>query len=138
MDDVAVDDLAVDDAVSTRLRTERILWCCTLRPDGSPHLTPVWFAHVEGTFWIGTAARSVKVRNVRADPRVSLALPDGDAPVVAEGDAVVRTSGYPDAVVAALAAKYDGWDVRDPLGDGSPGALLEVRVRRWLMAGTAR
>ncbi|GAB3462706.1 pyridoxamine 5'-phosphate oxidase family protein [Kineococcus endophyticus] len=126
----------MDDTVAARLTTERTLWCCTLRPDGSPHQTPVWFVHLAGAFWIGTAAHSVKVRNVRADPRVSLALPDGDAPVVAEGDAAVRTSGYPDEVVAAFDAKY-GWDVRDPLGDGTGGALLEVGVRRWLMAGTA-
>jgi PPOX class probable F420-dependent enzyme len=131
----------VDDTVSSsllpRLTTERTLWCCTLRPDGSPHLTPVWFVHREGVFWIGTAAHSVKVRNVRADPRVSLALPDGDAPVVAEGSARLLADAYPEDVVTAFAAKYDGWDVRDPLGDGTPGALLEVPVRRWLMAGAA-
>ncbi|MEZ0164844.1 pyridoxamine 5'-phosphate oxidase family protein [Kineococcus sp. LSe6-4] len=128
----------MDETIAARLRTERTLWCCTLRPDGSPHLTPVWFVHDAGTFWIGTAAHSVKVRNVRADPRVSLALPDGEAPVVAEGVARLRTTGYPDPVVAAFAAGYGGWDVRDPLGDGTPGALLEVEVRRWLMAGAAR
>ena len=130
----------MDDTVSRllpRLTAGRTLWCCTLRPDGSPHLTPVWFVHRRGAFWIGTAARSVEVRNVRADPRVSLALPDGDAPVVAEGSARLHTDAYPDDVVVAFAARCDGWDVRDPLGDGTPGALLEVPVRRWLTAGTA-
>ncbi|MEU1841804.1 pyridoxamine 5'-phosphate oxidase family protein [Micromonospora chersina] len=33
-------------------------WLCTLRPDGSPHLTPVWLVYVGGTWWIGCDSRS--------------------------------------------------------------------------------
>lgn len=119
-----------------RLARERIVWMCTLRPDGSPHVTPVWFVHRDGAWWVGTDGRSVKVRNVTADPRVSLAVEGGAAPVVAEGHARVRRD-FPDAVVAAFADKYDGWDVTIPYGPGGR-VLFEVPVDRWLLAGTAQ
>jgi general stress protein 26 len=71
--------------VAHRLAQEWNVWMCTLRPDGSPHVTPVWFAYQDETWWIGSDERSVKVRNVKADSRVVLALESGAAPVVAEG-----------------------------------------------------
>jgi hypothetical protein len=41
---------------------------CTLRPDGSPHVTPVWFNYQQEAWWIGSDKRTVKVRNVKRDP----------------------------------------------------------------------
>ncbi|MEO3751986.1 pyridoxamine 5'-phosphate oxidase family protein [Streptomyces sp. B6B3] len=122
-------------AVRDRLAREWNVWLCTVRPDGSPHTTPVWFVFLRDTWWIGTDAGSVKVRNIETSPRVSLALEDGRAPVVAEGTA--RTHhGFPADVTAAFAAKYD-WDVTAPYRPGVARVLLEVPVRRWLMAGVA-
>ncbi|WP_262286823.1 pyridoxamine 5'-phosphate oxidase family protein [Micromonospora sp. MA102] len=34
--------------VEIRLPRESNAWLCTLRPDGSPHLTPVWFVYAGG------------------------------------------------------------------------------------------
>ncbi|MEU5564365.1 pyridoxamine 5'-phosphate oxidase family protein [Micromonospora musae] len=124
--------------VAARLDRELRVWLCTLRRDGSPHVTPVWFVHDEGTWWICCAEHNVKVRNVLADPRVSLALEDGIAPVVAEGVVRVWRSDFPAPVVAAFARKYDGWDVRRPETPQSRRVLLEVPVRRWLLAGEAQ
>ncbi|MEU7654137.1 pyridoxamine 5'-phosphate oxidase family protein [Micromonospora taraxaci] len=124
--------------VQTRLARESNVWLCTLRRDGSPHLTPVWFVYVAGTWWIGCDGRSVKVRNVTADPRVSLALEGGNAPVVAEGIARVHRAGFPNTVVEAFAGKYDGWDVGRQVSPGGERVLLEIPVRRWLLAGTAQ
>ncbi|WBB66098.1 pyridoxamine 5'-phosphate oxidase family protein [Micromonospora sp. WMMD812] len=36
--------------VLARLDRERGVWLCTLRPDGSPHLTPVWFLFHDGAW----------------------------------------------------------------------------------------
>ncbi|MFK4243131.1 TIGR03618 family F420-dependent PPOX class oxidoreductase [Micromonospora chokoriensis] len=124
--------------VQARLAREPNVWLCTLRRDGSPHLTPVWFVYVAGTWWIGCDGRSVKVRNVTADPRVSLALEGGNAPVVAEGTARVHRDGFPKTVVEAFAGKYDGWDVGRQVSPGGERVLLEIPVRRWLLAGTAQ
>ncbi|MEW2540894.1 TIGR03618 family F420-dependent PPOX class oxidoreductase [Micromonospora chalcea] len=128
----------VPPAVGDRLARERNVWLCTLRRDGSPHMTPVWFVYADGVWWIGCEGRSVKARNVAADPRVSLALEDGVHPVVAEGVARLHRAGFPPAIVAAFAEKYGGWDIRQPVTPDSERVLLEVPVRRWLLAGRAR
>ncbi|MFP5022425.1 pyridoxamine 5'-phosphate oxidase family protein [Pseudonocardia phyllosphaerae] len=123
--------------IANRLRHEDIVWLATVRPDGSPHVTPVWFVFDDGTWWIGCNAGSVKVRNCRDQPMVSLALDDGRRPVVAEGAVRVHTAEFPDAAVALLARKYDGWDITADDGSG-PRALIEVRTTRWLLRGDAQ
>ncbi len=110
------------------------MWLCTLRPDGSPHLTPVWFLYVDDGWWISTASRNVKVANLEHDARVSLALPDGDRPVVAEGLAELHRDGFPSDVIADFASKYGGWDITDHVTEG-PRVLLRISVQRWLVTG---
>jgi len=132
--------------VRARLATERVAWLTTLRPDGAPHVTPVWFValgaeagttRTGATWWVVTGATTVKARNLRGDPRVALALPDGDRPVVAEGRAALHDHDFPGEVVRAFAGKYDGWDVERPEPDGAAHLLVEVPVTRWLLRGTA-
>lgn len=117
-----------------RLATERNVWMCTVRTDGPPHVTPVWFVWVEGRAWCCTTSTAVKVRNLAADPRLSLALEDGNVPVVIEGHAALQARPYPAAVVHAFQAKYD-WDIRVPDHDGDWATLIEVTPTRWLFAG---
>lgn len=119
-----------------RLAAEQVVWLCTLRPDGSPHLTPVWFCYLGESWWISSASRNVKVANLAKDPRVSLALTDGDRPVVAEGTADFHHGTYPDDVTAAFVDKYGGWDITDHVTEG-PRVLIRVRTRRWLLTGSA-
>ncbi|WP_199853960.1 TIGR03618 family F420-dependent PPOX class oxidoreductase [Plantactinospora sp. BB1] len=128
----------LDRRVRDRLDRDRNVWLCTLRPDGSPHVTPVWFLYREDTFWVGSAARNRKVRNIDADPRVSLALENGDAPVVAEGRATVLRADFPAEIVYAFHGKYAGWDVTVPVPGEGPRTLLRIPVTRWLLAGRAR
>jgi PPOX class probable F420-dependent enzyme len=122
-----------DRSSAHRLAHEPNVWLATVRPDGSPHLTPVWFVFEAGGFWIGTGAASAKVRNLRANPRVSVCLQDGNDPLVAEGRARVVPPPVPAAVVAAFRAKYD-WDV-SVAQDADVGdlALVHVEVDRWLL-----
>ena len=97
----------------------------------------MWFLYREDNWWIASAAGSVKVRNTTADPRVSLALQDGAAPVVAEGRAVVHRADFPAEIKADFAAKYRAWDITATEPDG-PRALLQVTVTRWLLSGMAQ
>ncbi len=118
-----------------RIEDARNVWLATVRPDGRPHLTPIWFCFVNDRLWICTGADAVKTRNVRSNRNVSVSLEDGDVPVIAEGTASVHEPPYPRAVVDAFLEKYD-WDISkhdDP--DGPFDALLEISVRRWLMGG---
>lgn len=110
-------------------------WLTTLRRNGSPHTTPVWFLLTDETFWIASSTVNVKVQNILLDPRVSLAIDGtGAQPHVAQGRAFVRGTGNFPHLVALLTEKYDGWDATDETQDG-PRVLLEVPVDRWLLAG---
>jgi PPOX class probable F420-dependent enzyme len=119
-----------------RLATSRLAWLVTVRPAGTPHTTPVWFVHEGAELWIGSPAASVKVRNVRARPQVSVAIDGtGAAPLVAEGTATVDgdLAGHPH-VLEHFRRKYDGWDVSDESVDG-PRVLVRITVVRWLLGG---
>ena len=96
--------------VEERLEKERTVWFATVRPNRSPHVTPVWFVFDSGKWWIAIAQRNVKVANIEHEDQVSLALPDPDRPLVAQGRARVRRSDFPHSVSTAFATKYDGWD----------------------------
>lgn len=73
----------------------------TIMPDGRPQLTPNWYFWDGTRFWVSTLDWTVKVKNARRDPRVTLCIdgPDsatnyvqvfGQAEVV-EGDVRERT-----------------------------------------------
>jgi PPOX class probable F420-dependent enzyme len=52
----------------------------TLMPDGSPQTNPVWVDFQDGEVWVNTAVGRLKDKNMKRDPRVSLALIDPDNP----------------------------------------------------------
>ena len=114
-----------------RLHSEPTCWLATTRRDGRPHLTPIWFVFADHRFWMCTMPTAVKARTLAHNPFVSVSLPDGAAPVVAEGRArIVDRDAWPQQVIDAFRAKFD-WDIAtDPDGYTT---LIEVTVDRWLM-----
>jgi len=126
-----------DHAEALRSRTA---WLTTLRPDGSPHTTPIWFVAddelVGGErIWMASSTVNRKVQHLAADPRASLSIDGtGSAPQVAEGLVTIHELAGHEPIVRALAAKYVGWDPTDEAQDG-PRVLLELQVRRWLLGG---
>lgn len=127
----------LEQGVVERLEQEPLAWLCTLRRDGSPHLTPVWFVFRDHTFWICSAKKNQKVRNVLLDPRVSIALEGGNAPVVAEGLVTLHPYDFSPDLTARFKAKYD-WDITIPVEREGPRAMLEIPVTRWLLNGVAQ
>jgi len=102
------------------------VWLASVRPDGRPHLVPIWFV-LEGERWyVCTSPHSVKARNLKANPAVSLALEDGTHPYVVEGQA--RSVAMTDSLAAKFKAKYD-WDI---MSDAQNTELIEVTVSRHL------
>lgn len=85
----------------------------TLMPDGRPQVTPVWF-DFDGTHFIVNSARGrQKDRNVRRDPRVTLAIQDPDNPyryMEVRGQVVEVTQEGADQIIDHLAKKYLGVD----------------------------
>lgn len=114
--------------VQARLETEANIWFSTVRADGRPHLTPVWFAWSDGRLYACIEAGSVKAGNLRHNARVSLALENGSKPVICEGTAAFVSPPWPEPVVAIFRAKYD-WDITT---DGQYDTLVEVTPVKWL------
>ena len=60
----------------------------TVRPDASPHVTPIWFVLDGDDVVLMTGSRTTKGRNLRRDPRASLVVDDERPPF-----AYVRVDG---------------------------------------------
>jgi hypothetical protein len=106
-----------------RLSVSHDYWVATVRPDGRPHVMPVWGVWLDGRVWFSSGLRSRKARDLAADPRCTLTTDDAQDPVVVEGSAVQVTD--PAGIAAfleAMNAKYDaGMTVGflDPAVNGS-------------------
>lgn len=92
-----------------RLVRSRDYWIATRRPDGRPHLSPVWGVWRDGALEWSCSARSRKALDLAADPRCSAATADPEQPVVVDGTAeVVADRDELVAFTAAANGKYDG------------------------------
>ena len=52
----------------------------TMRPDGTPHMTPVWHLIHGDKIIVGVEERSVKANNVRNNPTVALCVAANESP----------------------------------------------------------
>lgn len=141
--------------VDRRLRSERYAWVATVRPDGRPHTSPVWFYWDGQHLYFGSQKGAVKLRNIAANPRVALSLPDPLDVVILEGEATLLEEGpevervmagyaekYADAMAALAMDPADRSDFqmvrvtpRKVLAWGGPeeaAPLVDGRPRRWL------
>ncbi|WP_367324928.1 PPOX class F420-dependent oxidoreductase [Streptomyces sp. HUAS ZL42] len=105
----------------------------TVRADGSPHVTPIWFLLAGDEVVFNTGKESVKGRNLARDGRVAVCVDDDRPPydyVVLRGRA--RISEELDEIrhwATLIAARYMGEERAAEFGarNGVPGELL-VRV----------
>jgi PPOX class probable F420-dependent enzyme len=121
-------EMNISPATLQRLQTEKNLWVTTVRPDGRPHLTPIWFAWFDEKVYICIPANSVKARNIKQNPRVAISLEDGTHPVICEGTARPIAKPGPDEVRTIYQQKYN-WDYAT---DGDYGWLVEITPEKWL------
>lgn len=106
----------------------------TVRPDGRPHVAPVWIVvDDDDTVVFTTGARTVKGRAVQADPRVALCVDDDKPPfgyVLVEGTVEVSTDLDEMLLWATrIGGRYMGEDHAEAFGrrNAVEGELL-VRV----------
>ncbi len=59
------------------IEERKSLQVATLNRDGSPHLTTLWFAIVDGDIVFETYTKSQKIKNLERDPRITVLLEDG-------------------------------------------------------------
>ena len=100
-----------------RLQTEANIWLATVRPDGQPHLVPLWFAWHEGQIFLCTRPGSIKMRNLAHNPLVALSLESGTSPLICEGRAALIPPPWPTAVQAIFQAKYN-WHISPDDAEG--------------------
>jgi PPOX class probable F420-dependent enzyme len=116
--------------VSHGTRTAKL---STVRADGSPHVTPIWFLLDGDEVVFNTGKDSVKGRNILRDGRIALCVDDDRPPysfVVLRGRA--RVSDGLDEIrhwATRIGARYMGEERAEEFGarNGVPGELL-VRV----------
>ncbi len=95
--------------IAERLQQEEFAYFTTVRPDGRPHTVPVCFLWDGSTILIFSQPNNVKVRNLRQNPHVSLALDSfghNSTPVVVEGTAALVDEPGVDCTMPASVAKY--------------------------------
>jgi PPOX class probable F420-dependent enzyme len=60
------------------LREEPVVWLSSVRPDGGPHLVPIWFSWDGLEILIASKPNAQKIRNLRANPSVMIALGEAE------------------------------------------------------------
>lgn len=119
-------------AIEARLGREMTIWIATVRDDGRPHLTPVWFVWLDKRVFIAIGADSVKFANLRLNQTVSLALPDTERVIILEGEAHSAERGVSEKLAEYFFNKYE-WDFR--YDDTADWRLVEIHPRKILAWG---
>ncbi len=88
MTSVFDDDNAAHQHALRRLREDEIGWLGSVRPDGRPHVAPVWFFWHEGEILIFSEERTQKIRNLHHASNVLLHLDSAD-----EGEDIAIVEG---------------------------------------------
>ncbi|HYX87742.1 MAG TPA: PPOX class F420-dependent oxidoreductase [Gaiellaceae bacterium] len=104
-----------------------------LRPDGSPHVTPVWVDYDGEHVLVNSAYGRCKVRNIARDPRVAVdVLPAADQQsgyVSVSGTAELVDDGA-DEHIDTLAKKYLGLDEYPFRSPGEQRVIIRITPER--------
>jgi PPOX class probable F420-dependent enzyme len=110
----------------------------TLMPDGRPQVTPVWVDYDGSHVIVNTAKGRAKDRNMRRDPRVSLAIMDPDNPyryVEVRGRVAEITENGADQHIDKMAKKYLGQDKYPFRQSGEVRVLFKIAPEKFSSNG---
>jgi len=124
-----------------RLGEEPVIWLTTVRADGQPQTSPVWFLYEDGEFLIYSLAGTARTANLADNPRVSLNL-DGNGLggdiVTIEGIARIDPGAPPSHDVVPYQQKYrdfiarNGWTPESFAADYPTAIRIRpTKVRVW-------
>ncbi|MFW5690899.1 MAG: pyridoxamine 5'-phosphate oxidase family protein [Chloroflexota bacterium] len=120
--------------IDLRLKSSRSLWLATTRPDGRPHVVPVWFwwdSNGKRVYFVLNRAAEV-TRNLANQQAVALHMGDGVDVVIIEGAARPANDAMERAAVnARWMNKYvDPFDGARAQVTGSDDILVAVQVEQ--------
>jgi Pyridoxamine 5'-phosphate oxidase len=122
--------------VAGRLEAARSYWLCTTTPSGAPHAAPVWGVVIDDVLYLYSERRTLKSRNLAADPRAVVHLEDAEDVVIVHGTADdLGTPSQAPAVVAGLSAKYTSEEDKQYLPEADPDfdVVYAIRPRSAMM-----
>ncbi len=101
----------------------------TVKADGSPQVTPVWFDTAGDKIRVNTAKGRVKARTMKQGAKVALAIMDPDNPyryMQLRGTVTRVTTEGADAHIDSLAKKYLGKDKYPYRQPGEERIMFEI------------
>jgi PPOX class probable F420-dependent enzyme len=118
--------------VAQRLQQEIVIWLTTVRPNGLPEPSPVWFLWDGETALIYSRPNNQKLRNIAANSQVALNF-DGNGQggdiIVLTGQAELAPEAPPANQVPAYVAKYAAPIQRIGMTPDSFAAAYSVALR---------
>lgn len=89
-----------------RLAAAETYWVATSRPDGRPHLVPVWAGWHAGRLWLEGGAGARRARNLALDPAISGAVELArDGALIVEGTCERRVA-VPSELEAGIVGSF--------------------------------
>ena len=120
------------------LDTKALLYLGTQNKDDSPQVSPVWFGTNGDIIEVNSAKGRLKDLNMRARPKVSIAIVDPENPdkyVGIQGTVVEFTENGADAHIDALANKYLGVDSYPNRREGEVRVIYRIRADKVFTMG---
>jgi len=115
-------NMSTEEYRSFMLDTARTGKLATVRPDGRPHVAPIWFTLDGEDLIFTTWYESVKAKNLLADNRASLCVDDEQPPfayAIVEGEVEIQTEPDQEEMLrwaTELAGRYMGEDQAEAFG----------------------
>ncbi len=118
--------------VATHLADDQVVWLTTVRANGLPEPSPVWFLWDGEAIWVFSQDNALKVRNIIDRPNVSLnfnSTEHGDDVVIITGSAEVQRDAPQVHHVPAYVTKYAGGFESLNMSPADFGASYSVPIR---------
>jgi PPOX class probable F420-dependent enzyme len=97
-------------SIVAALERDEVIWLSSIRPDGRPHLVPVWFVWNDDSIVVFSKPGAQKVRNLRRDPRAMVAIGEATAGFdieLIEAEADVAPGSSDETARERFATKYE-------------------------------
>jgi PPOX class probable F420-dependent enzyme len=101
--------IQISEHLAERLKNEEVAWLTTVRADGMPLPTPIWFLWEGGEFLVYSQPGARKIANLRGNPKAALNLnsdESGGSVAVFYGEARIDLNPIPAHKAPGYLEKY--------------------------------